>query len=79
MAGLYKFWISTNLAFVNNVPMTVAIPIYKIVLVPIDHSAVSTLPMMLSMPAPIKAPARGVAGIPVFRAKASKMQPVIRL
>ena len=52
--------------------MTVPIPISKIVLVPIGHSARSTLPLMLSMLAPIKAPARGAAGIPVFRAKAPK-------
>ena len=44
--------------------MTVPIPISKIVLVPIGHSAISTLPLMLSMLAPIKAPARGAAGIP---------------
>ena len=59
MAGLHKFWISTNESFVNDVPMTVPIPISKIVLVPIGHSAMSTLPLMLSMLAPIKAPARG--------------------
>ena len=27
MAGLHKFWISTNESFVNDVPMTVPIPI----------------------------------------------------
>ena len=53
--------------------MTVPIPISKIVLVPIGHSATSTLPLMLSMLAPIKAPARGAAGIPVLRAKAPKI------
>jgi hypothetical protein len=58
--------------------MTVPIPISKIVLVPIGHSAISTLPLMLSMLAPIKAPARGAAGIPVFRAKTPKMQPAKR-
>ena len=78
MAGFYKFWISTNEFFVNDVPMTVPIPISKIVLVPIGHSAMLTLPLMLSMLAPIKAPARGAAGIPVFRAKAPKIQPAIR-
>ena len=72
MAGLHKFWISTNVVFVNDVPMTVPIPISKIVLVPIGHSAVLTLPLMLSMFTPIKAPARGAEGIPVFRAKALK-------
>ena len=55
--------------------MTVPIPISKIVLVPIGHSAMSTLPLMLSMLAPIKAPAKGASGIPVFRAYASKIQP----
>ena len=75
IAGLHKFWISTNESFVNDVPMTVPIPISKIVLVPIGHSAMSTLPLMLSMLAPIKAPARGAAGMPVFRANAPKIQP----
>jgi len=58
--------------------MTVPMPISKIVLVPIGHSAMSTLPLMLSMLAPIKAPARGAAGIPVFRAKTQKIQPAKR-
>ena len=63
---------------VNDVPITVPMPISKIVLVPIGHSAMSTFPLMLSMLAPIKAPARGAAGIPVFRAKAPKMPPARR-
>ena len=63
---------------VNDVPITVPMPISKIVLVPIGHSAISTLPLMLSILAPIKAPARGAAGIPVFRAKAPKMPPARR-
>ena len=58
--------------------MTVPIPISKNVLVPIGHAATSTLPLMLSMLAPIKAPARGAAGIPVFRAKTPKIQPAKR-
>ena len=58
--------------------MTVPIQISKIVLVPTGHSAISTLPLMLSMLAPIKAPARGAAGIPVFRAKAPKTKPAKR-
>ena len=49
IAGLHKFCISTNESFVNDVPMTVPIPISKIVLVPIGHSAMSTLPLMLSL------------------------------
>ena len=69
MAGLHKFWISTNESFVNDLPMTVPIPISKIVYVPIGHFIMPTLPLMLSMPAPIKASAREVAEIPVFRAK----------
>tara|TARA_B100000886_G_scaffold284734_1_gene209107 strand:+ start:260 stop:454 length:195 start_codon:yes stop_codon:yes gene_type:complete len=52
--------------------MTVPIPISKNVLVLIGHSAMLTLPLMLSMFSPIDAPARGAAGIPVFRAKAPK-------
>ena len=59
-------------------PITVPIPISNIVLVPIGHSAISNLPLMLSMLAPSKAPARGAAGIPVFRAKAPKIQPAKR-
>ena len=58
--------------------MTVPMPISKIVLVPIGHSAMWTLPLMLSMLAPINAPARGAAGIPVFIAKAQKILPAIR-
>jgi len=42
MAGFHKFWISINESLVNDVPMTVPIPISKIVLVPIGHSAIST-------------------------------------
>jgi len=38
----------------------------------------STLPLMLSILVPIKAPARGAAGIPVFRAKAPKIKPTKR-
>ena len=53
---------------VKDVPITVPIPISNIVLVPIGHSAMATLPLMLSMLAPIRAPASGAAGIPVFRA-----------
>ena len=63
---------------VNDVPITVPIPISKIVLVPIGHSAISTLPLMLNMLAPMRAPARGAAGIPVFKAKAPKIPPAIR-
>jgi len=43
---------------VNDVPITVPMAISKIVLVPIGHSASSTLPLMLSMLEPIKAPAK---------------------
>ena len=75
MAGFHKIWRSTNESLVNDVPITVPIPISNIVLVPIGHSAILTFPLMLSMLAPIKAPARGAAGIPVFRAKAPKMLP----
>ena len=78
IVGLHKIWRSTNESFVNDVPMTVPIPISKIFLVPIGHYAGSTLPLMLGMLAPIKAPARGKVGIPVFRAKAPKKLPAIR-
>ena len=78
IAGLHKLWRSTNESLVNDVPITVPIPISKFVLVPIGHSAISTLPLMLIMLAPIKAPARGAAGISVFRAKASKILPAFR-
>tara|TARA_B100000886_G_scaffold144757_1_gene98436 strand:- start:429 stop:593 length:165 start_codon:yes stop_codon:yes gene_type:complete len=52
-------------------------PISNIVLEPVGHSAISTFPLILSMLAPIKAPASGVAGIPVFKAKTPKIQPAI--
>ena len=58
--------------------MTVPIPISKIVLVPIGHSANSNLPLMLSTLAPIKAPAKGAAGIHVFRAKVPQIKPAIK-
>jgi len=59
IAGLHKLWRSTIESLVKDVPITVPIPISKIVLVPIGHSAISTLPLMLNMLAPIRAPARG--------------------
>ena len=58
--------------------MTVPIPISNTVLVLIGQSAIPTLSLMLSMLAPIKAPARGAAGMPVFKAKTPKIQPAIR-
>ena len=63
---------------VNDVPMTVPIPISNIVLVPLGQFANSTLPLMLSMLAPIKAPARGAAGIPVLSANVPKIPPANR-
>ena len=78
MAVLHKLWRSTNYSLVNDVPITVPIPISKIVLVPIGHSAKSTLPLILSMLDPINAPARGATGIPVLRAKVPKIPPAIR-
>ena len=42
IAGLHRLWRSTNESLVNDVPMTVPIPISNIVLVPIGHSAIST-------------------------------------
>ena len=42
MAGLHKVWRSTNESLVNDVPITVPIPISNIVLVPIGQSAKST-------------------------------------
>ena len=57
IAGLHKFWSSVNKPLVKVVPITVPIPIFNIVLVLIGHSVISTLPLMLVMHAPIKAPA----------------------
>jgi len=53
IAGLHKLWRSTNESLVKDVPITVPIPISNIVLVPIGHSAIPTLPLILSMLAPI--------------------------
>ena len=78
IAGLHKLCRSTNESLVKDVPITVPIPISNIVLVPIGQSAISTLPLILRMLEPIKAPARGAAGIPVFRAKAPKIPPATR-
>jgi len=58
--------------------MTVPITISKIVLVPIGRSAISTLPLMHSMLVPIKAPSRGAAGIPVYKAKVPQIKPAIK-
>tara|TARA_B100000886_G_scaffold198845_1_gene137068 strand:+ start:712 stop:906 length:195 start_codon:yes stop_codon:yes gene_type:complete len=63
---------------VNVVPLTVPIPISNIVLVPIGYFAISTMPLMLSMLEPIKAPERETAGIPVFEAKTPKILLAIR-
>ena len=60
---------------VNDVPITVLPPISKIVLVPIGHFAISTLPLMLSILASIKAPTRGAKGMHFFRAKPQKYFP----
>ena len=78
IAGLHKLCRSMKESLVKDVPITVPIPISNIVLVPIGHSAMSTLPLMLSMLEPIKAPASGAAGIPVLRAKAPKIPPAIK-
>ena len=78
IAGLHKLCSSTKESLVNDVPITVPMQISNIVLDPIGHSAISTLPLMLNMLAPIKAPARGAAGIPVFKANAPKILPASR-
>ena len=78
IAGLYKFWSSFNESFLKYVPITLPIPIFNIVLVPIGYSPIPILPIMLNMLEPIKAPARGAAGMPVLRAKAPKIPPAIR-
>ena len=78
IAGLHKFWSSVNVSFVKDLPITLPIPIFNIVFVPISHSPIPTLLLMLNMLEPIKAPARGAAGMPVLRAKAPKIPPVIR-
>ena len=57
--------------------MTVPIPIFKIVLVPIGYSSMSTLLLMLCILGPIKESTKDVAGIPVFRAKVPQIEPVI--
>tara|TARA_B100000886_G_scaffold327545_1_gene275096 strand:+ start:416 stop:709 length:294 start_codon:yes stop_codon:yes gene_type:complete len=77
IAGLHWVCRSTKESLVNDVPITVPTPISSIVFVPIGHSAISTFPLMLSILEPIKAPARGTAGIPFFRAKAPKIIPEI--
>ena len=78
IAGRHKFCSSTNESFVKDVPITVPIPISNKVLVPVGHVAVSIFPLILKILAPIKAPARGAAGIPVFRANAPKLAPAIK-
>ena len=53
-------------------------PISNTVLVPYGHAAGSTFPLMLKILAPIKAPASGAAGMPVFKANAPKAVPAIK-
>ena len=57
--------------------MTVPIPIFKIVLVPIGYSSMSTLLLMLCILGPINESKKGITGIPVFRAKVPQIEPVI--
>lgn len=78
IAGFHKVYNSTNDDFVKLVPITVPIPISNIVLVPFGHEAASIFPLILTILAPIKAPARGAAGMPVFRANAPKVAPAIK-
>ena len=78
IAGFHKVCNSTNEYFVKLVPITVPIPISNIVLVPFGHVAASIFPLMLIILAPIKAPARGAAGMPVFRANTPKVAPAIK-
>ena len=75
IAGFHKVCNSAKESLVKLVPITVPIPISNIVLVPFGHVAGSILPLMLTILAPIKAPARGAAGMPVFRANAPKAAP----
>ena len=75
IAGFHKVCNSTKESFVKLVPITVPIPISKRVLVPFGQIAGSVLPLMLKRLAPIKAPASGAAGIPVFKANAPIVAP----
>ena len=78
IAGFHKLCNSTREFFVRLVPITVPIPISNKVLVPFGHCAASIFPLILSKLAPIKAPARGAAGIPVFKANSPKAEPAIK-
>ena len=68
IAGLHKFWSSFNESFLKHVPITLPNPNFNIFLVPIGYSPIPILPLMLNMLEPIKAPARGAAGMPFLRA-----------
>ncbi len=78
IAGSHKVFNSTHEYFVKLVPITVPIPISNIVLVPFSHVVASIFSLMLKILAPIKAPARGAAGMPVFRANAPNVAPAIK-
>ena len=78
IAGFHKVYSSTNESFVKLVPITVPMPISNMVLVPFGHTAGSTFPLMPKTLAPIKAPASGAAGMPVFKANAPKAEPAIK-
>ena len=78
IAGFHKVCNSTNESLVKLVPITVPMPISNIVLVPFGHAAGSTFPLMPKILAPIKAPASGAAGMPVFKANAPKAEPAIK-
>ena len=57
---------------------TVPMPISRTVRVPAGHVAGSSWPLMLTMPAPSKAPARGAAGMPLNRASSPMAVPASR-
>ena len=78
IAGFHKVCNSTNESFVKLVPITVPMLISNMVLVPFGHAAGSTFPLMPKTLAPIKAPASGAAGMPVFKASAPKAAPAIK-
>ena len=78
IAALYKVYKSTIDSLVKLVPIIVPSPNSNKVLVPFGHSLTAILPLMLSMLAPIKAPASCAAVIQVFKAKAPKIPPTIK-
>ena len=74
-AGFHKFCNSLKVSWLIPVPITVPIPIPSAVFVPNGQTAASIRPLALKTPAPMIAPNKEAAGIPVKIIKVPKPAP----